>query len=60
MKWKFGVIDRGILRFVSTHFSNSVRVFVSAASTLAQFPCGHVILVPVELLFPPQYAAALY
>jgi hypothetical protein len=41
-------------------FSNSVRVLVFAASTLAQFPCGHVILVLGLLLFPRQYAAAEY
>ena len=56
----FVVVDKECMGTVYTHFSNSVRVFVSAASTRAQFPCGHVILVPVELLFPPQYAAALY
>jgi hypothetical protein len=58
--YRFYGIDEEGKGIICTYFSNSVSVFVSAASTLAQFPCGHVILVPVELLFPPQYAAALY
>jgi hypothetical protein len=39
---------------VARLFSNSVRVFVFAASTRAQFPCGQVILVLGELLLPRQ------
>jgi hypothetical protein len=42
------------------HFVNSIIVFVSAASTRAQFPCGQVTLVLGLLLFPVQYAAAEY
>lgn len=44
----------------SAYFSNSVRVFVLAASTRAQFPCGQVIFVLGLLLLPRQYAAAEY
>ena len=43
-----------------TYFSSSVKVFVSASSTRGQFPSGHVIFVPVELLLLMQYAAAEY
>lgn len=42
------------------YFSNSVSVFVLAASTRAQFPCGQVTFVLGLLLFPRQYAAAEY
>jgi hypothetical protein len=45
---------------VARLFSNSVRVFVFAASTRAQLPCGQVILVLGLLLLPRQYAAAEY
>jgi hypothetical protein len=41
-------------------FSNSVSVVVFAASTLAQLPCGQVILVLGLLLLPRQYEAAEY
>lgn len=41
-------------------FSNSVRVLVFAASTRAQFPWGHMILVLELLLLTRQYAAAEY
>lgn len=37
-----------------TYFSNSVSVFVSAASTLSQFFASHVILVLVLLLLLEQ------
>ena len=39
---------------VAREFSNSVSVFVFAASTLAQLPCGHVIFVLGELLLERQ------
>jgi hypothetical protein len=45
---------------VSMLFSNSVRVFVCAASTRGQFPWAQVSLVLGELLLERQYAAAEY
>lgn len=42
------------------YFWNSISVFVLAASTRAQLPCGHIIFVPGLLLFTRQYAAAEY
>ena len=45
---------------IKAYFSNSVSVFVFAASTRAQLPCGHVTFVLGLLLLPRQYAAAEY
>lgn len=54
-----GVTDH-VQKASETYFSNSVKVLVFAASTLAQLPCGQVILVLGLLLLTRQYAAAEY